>query len=110
MIKVVDIRKVDDGFMLRWDNPDRLSEGAYVHMTAAWAEDFWKHQFKPYGIVDGNMNQLRYGLARGTLDVDTASRLFVVAFQTAQLNGSARRTTSREPSPFDEFITAKGNS
>ncbi len=108
MIEVINIKKVEDGFMLRWNNPDRLSEGAYIHLTAEWAEDFWRHQFKPYGIVDGNMNQLRYGLARGTLDADSASRLFVVAYQTAQSNGAARRANRPEPTPFDEFITAKG--
>ncbi len=109
MIEVVDIRQVEDGFMLRWNNPDRLAEGAYVHITEAWAEDFHRHQFKPYGIQDGPMNQLRYGLAHGTLNAETAGELFAVAYQAAVSNGAVRRAARRrESSPFDEFIAGKG--
>ncbi len=109
MIEVVDIRQVEDGFMLRWNNPDRLAEGAYVHITEAWAEDFHRHQFKPYGIQHGAMNRLRYGLVNGTLDTDNAGSLFAEAYEAAVLNGAARRVARRrESSPFDEFIAGKG--
>ncbi len=105
MIEVVHIEKVEDGFMLRWNNPERVAEGAYVHLTAAWVDDFHTHQFKPYGLECGPLNQLRFGFSAGTLTTETATTLFCDAFQQAASTAGEQRNKRRQQSrPLKDFI------
>ena len=105
MIEVTHIEKVEDGFMLRWNNPERLAEGAYVHLTSGWVADFYVHQFKPYGIQNGALNRLRYGFDADTLTVANAAELFVEAYQDAASTAAEQRNKRRRTSgPLQDFI------
>ena len=105
MNHVTYIEECDDGFMLRWNNPDKFGEGGYVHLTAAWVDDFHVHQFQPYDIECGPLNQLRFGFSAGTLTTDTASTLFSDAYQEASTNAAEQRSKRRQQSgPLADFI------
>ena len=105
MSHVTHIEESDDGFLLRWDNPDRIGEGGYVHLTAEWVEDFDTHQFKPYDIQNPALNQLRYGFQIGDLPMIDAADLFVKAYTAARDNASMQRAKRKQVStPLQEFI------
>jgi len=105
MSHVTYIEECDDGFLLRWNNPDKVGEGGYVHLNAAWIEDFDTHQFQPYGITNPALNRVRYGFHIGTLTLDTAEEWFCEAFDAAVSNANAQRIKRRATSePLQEFI------
>ena len=105
MSHVTHVEEYDDGFLLRWDNPDRIGESGYVHLTAEWVDDFDTHQFKPYGIQNPALNWLAYGFQIGTLTVETAGEWFCEAFDAAVSNAGEQRVKRRASSgPLQEFI------
>ena len=105
MIEVTYIEEADDGFMLRWCNSNNLMEGGYVHLTAAWVDDFHTHQFKPYGLQCGPLNQLRFGFSAGTLTTETAGELFAAAYeQAAETAGDQRNKRRQRSGPLQDFI------
>lgn len=105
MSHVTHIEECDDGFMLRWDNPDKFGEGGYVHLNAEWVEDFDTHQFQLYGIQNPALNQLRYGFQIGDLPMVDAADLFEQAYTAARDNASIQRAKRNQPStPLQEFI------
>ncbi len=104
-MNVTHIEECDDGFMLRWDNPDRIGEGAYVHLNAEWVEDFDRNQFQPYSIQNPALNRLAYGFQIGTLTLETAGEWFCEAFDAAVANAGEQRAKRRATSgPLQEFI------
>ena len=105
MSHLTHIEECDDGFMLRWDNPDRIGEGAYVHLNAEWVEDFDRNQFQPYGLTNSALNRLHYGFDMGTLTTETAEEWFCEAFDAAVSNANTQRAKRRATSaPLQEFI------
>ncbi len=105
MSHVTYIEECDDGFMLRWDNPDVANEAGYVHLTAEWVEDFDTHQFKTYGIQNPALNRLRYGFQVGDLPMADAAGLFEQAYTAARDNAGEQRAKRKQAStPLQEFI------
>ncbi len=105
MSHVTYIEKADDGFLLRWDNPDKAGEAGYVHLNAAWVEDFDRNQFQPYGLTNPALNRIRYGFHIGSLTTETAGEWFCEAFDAAVANAGEQRAKRRAISgPLDEFI------
>ena len=105
MIDVTHIEESDDGFLLRWNNPDNIGEGAYVHLNAEWVADFDTHQFQPYGLTNSALNRLAYGFHIGTLTMETAGEWFCEAFDAAVSNANMQRAKRRASSgPLEEFI------
>ena len=105
MSHVTHIEECGDGFLLRWDNPDKPAESGYVHLNAEWVEDFATHQFQPYGIQNPALNRLAYGFQIGTLTVETAGEWFCEAFDAAVANAGEQRAKRRPAfGPLEEFI------
>ncbi len=105
MSHVTRIEECDDGFLIRWDNPDKIGEGGYVHLNAAWVEDFDRNQFKPYGLTNPALGNLAYGFRIGTLTVEMVGEWFCEVFDAAVANANTQRAKRRVPSgPLQEFI------
>ena len=105
MSHITHIEECNDGFLLRWDNPDKIGKAGYVHLTAEWVDDFDTHQFKPYGIQNPALNQLRYGFQIDDLPMVDAADLFEQAYTAARENASMERAKRKQVSgPLQEFI------
>ena len=101
MIEVVSVdHDGTRGWFLRWNDPHQTGRGGYVHLTAKWLDEMWRHQIKPRRAqADGRIipaegesafNRLRYLINHGEVTEFDVRLLFEEAYGAIISNRQTR--------------------